>query len=235
MQQKIGAVLVVGAGVGGIRATLDLAESGFKVYLIDNRPSIGGALPRLNHWFPDNHCEMCKMLPIFSRDECSQFCLFRDLAHPNVELIPNAEIEKMEGDAGNFEVNLNIKSRYVKADRCTGCGLCVEVCPIEVQDKFNEGLQKRKAVYIKNPLAIPNVYSIDIDNCNKCGECVKICPTKAIDLDLTDESRQLAVGAIIVSTGGWDVPIAMLDTAVSITSTPASMALRQVMDAMPLV
>lgn len=201
MQQKVGAVLVVGAGVGGIKAALDLAESGFEVYLIDNRSSIGGTLPRLNQWFPDNHCEMCKMLPVFSRDECSQFCLFRDLAHPKVEMITNAEIEKVAGEAGNFEVNLNIKSRYVKADRCTGCGLCVEVCPIEVQDGSNEGLQSRKAIYIRNPLAIPNVYTIDRDNCNECGNCVEKCPTKAIDLSLPDELRRLAVGAIIISTG----------------------------------
>ena len=108
MPEKVGAVLVVGAGVGGIRAALDLAESGFWVYLVDRSPSIGGTLSQLDEWFPDNQCELCKLLPVFSRDECSQFCLRRDLAHPNIELIPNAKMEKMKGEAGNFEVSLNI-------------------------------------------------------------------------------------------------------------------------------
>lgn len=201
MPKKVGAVLVVGAGVGGIRAALDLAESGFRVYLVDSSPSIGGTLLQLDEWFPDNQCELCKLLPVFSRDECSQFCLRRDLAHPNIELIPNAKIEKVEGEAGNFEVSIKIKSRWVQPDRCTGCGLCAEVCPVEVSDEFNEGLQNRKAIYIRTPQAIPNVYTIDREHCTKCGKCVEICPTNAINLDLPDESQELAVGAIIVSTG----------------------------------
>ncbi len=201
MPEKVGAVLVVGAGVGGIRAALDLAESGFRVYLVDRSPGIGGTLSQMDEWFPDDHCELCKLLPVFSRDECSQFCLRRDLAHPNIELIPNARMEKMEGEAGNFEVSLKIESRWVQPDRCTGCGLCVEVCPVEVPDEFNEGLQNRKAVYVRNPQAIPNVYTIDREHCTKCDQCVEVCPTGAIDLSLLDESRELAVGAVIVSTG----------------------------------
>ncbi len=201
MPEKVGAVLVIGAGVGGIRAAFDLAESGFRVYLVDRSPSIGGTLAQLDKWFPDNQCEMCKLLPVFSRDECSQFCLRRDISHPNIELIANTEIEKMEGETGNFKVSLGTESRWVKSDRCTGCGLCVGVCPVEVPDEFNEGLQNRKAIYVRNPQAIPNVYSIDREHCTKCGKCVEICPTKAIDLDLPDKPRQLAVGAIIVSTG----------------------------------
>jgi heterodisulfide reductase subunit A len=90
MQEKVGAVLVVGSGVGGIRSAFDLAESGFKVYLTDRSPGIGGTLYQLETWFPDNQCELCKLLPVFNRDECSQFCLRRDLSHPNIELIPNS-------------------------------------------------------------------------------------------------------------------------------------------------
>ncbi|MFC1847317.1 FAD-dependent oxidoreductase [Chloroflexota bacterium] len=201
MPDKVGSVLVVGAGAGGIRAALDLAESGFKVYLVDRNPSVGGTIAQLDKWFPDNQCEMCKLLPVFFRDECSQFCLFRNIAHPNIELISNTRIEKVQGDAGSFEVSLKIEPGWVKSERCTGCGLCAGVCPVEVPDEFNEGLRTRKAIYLRNPKAIPNFYVIDRDHCTECGKCVEICPTNAIDLKLAAESRELPVGAIIVSTG----------------------------------
>jgi len=201
MSEKVGAVLVIGAGVGGMRAALDLAESGFRVYLIDRSPGIGGTLSQLEEWFPDNQCELCKLLPTFSRDDCSQFCLRRELVHPNIEVIPSAEVESLAGEAGNFQVSLRVKAGRVIPEKCTACGLCVEACPVEVPDEFNEGLGMRKAIYIKNPLAAPNVYTIDKDNCTECGQCVEVCPTGAIDLDQEDEARQLAVGAIIVSTG----------------------------------
>jgi len=204
MPDKVSAVLVVGAGVGGIRAALDLAESGFWVHLIDRSPSIGGTLARLDTWFPDNQCEMCKLLPVFSRDKCSQFCLRRDMYHPNIELIPDTQVEKVEGEAGNFMVLLKTESRWVKRERCTACGLCVDVCPVEIPDEFNEGLQKRKAIGVSNPQAMPNVYAIDREHCTKCGKCVEICPTGAVDLDLPDESRELAVGAIIAAIGSGE-------------------------------
>ena len=201
MPEKVGAVLVIGAGVGGIRASFDLAESGFKVYLVDKNPGIGGTLAQLDKWFPDNGCELCKLLPVFYRDECSQFCLRRDFAHPNIELMPNTTLEKVGGEAGNFEVSLKVESQWVKNERCTGCGLCVDVCPVEAPDEFNEGLQSRKAIYVRNPQVIPNVYTIDRENCTKCGECLKVCLTNAIDLDLPDESLEVNVGAVIASTG----------------------------------
>ena len=201
MQDKVGAVLVVGAGVGGLRAALDLAESGFRAYLVDSSPGIGGTAPQLDKWFPDNGCELCKLLPVFSRDGCSQFCLRRDMAHPNVELIPNSRVEKVDGEAGNFQVIVNSVSRWIKTERCTGCGLCAEVCPVEVPDEYNDGLQIRKAIYVRSPQAIPNFYCVDREACTRCGKCVEVCPTNAIDLDLPDESREVNVGAIIVSSG----------------------------------
>ena len=210
MQDKVGAVLVIGAGVGGLRAALDMAESGFRAYLVDSSPGIGGTAPQLDKWFPDNGCELCKLLPVFSRDGCSQFCLRRDMAHPNIELMPNSRVEKVTGEAGNFKVTVNSVSRWVKTERCTGCGLCAEVCPVEVPDEYNDGLQMRKAIYVRSPQAIPNFYCIDRETCTRCGKCVEVCPTSAIDLDLPDESREISVGAIIVSSGFQEFDTAMM-------------------------
>lgn len=205
MQDKVNAVLVIGAGVGGIRASLDLAESGSTVYLTDRGPGIGGTLTQLETWFPDNQCELCKLLPVFNRDECSQFCLRRDLMHPNIELIANSTVKGLTGEPGDFKAVLSIKSRWVIEERCTGCGLCAEVCPVEISDEFNRGLQKQKAIYVRNPQAIPNVYTVDQEQCKMCGKCTAICPTKAIILGLPDETRELKVGAAIIATGSTEL------------------------------
>ncbi len=198
---KVGTALVIGGGVGGIRAALDLAESGYRAYLVDSSPGIGGTVPRLDKWFPDNQCELCKLLPVFDRDDCAQLCLRRDLGHRNVEVIANSYVEKVTGKAGDFKVTVATPSWWVKPERCTGCGLCVGVCPVEAPDEYEDGLHMRKAVYVRSPQSIPNVYCIDREACTRCGECVKVCPTDAIDLDLKDESRQLKASAIIVSAG----------------------------------
>ena len=194
MPDKVNAVLVIGAGVGGIRASLDLAESGFKVYLTDRSPGIGGTLSQLDSWFPDNQCELCKLLPVFNRDECSQFCLRHDLMHPNIELIPNSKITAFAGEPGNFKATLNVPSRWVIEERCTACGLCAEVCPVEISDEFNRSLKKRKAIYVRNPQAIPNVYTIDRENCTKCGKCSVACKSTCINVKTleVDNSRCVA-------------------------------------------
>lgn len=201
MPESVKSVLVIGAGVGGIKASLDLAEAGFKVYLTDRAPGIGGTLLQLESWFPDTGCELCKLLPVFSRDECSQFCLRREFLHPNIELISNAELISLTGTPGNFQAGVKIKARGVISERCTACGLCAGVCPVEVGDEFDRSMQKRKAIYVRNPQAIPNVYTIDYEKCTRCGKCVEICPTKAVVLDMPDENRELNVGAVIVATG----------------------------------
>lgn len=197
----VGAVLVVGAGIGGIKCALELAESGFQVYLCDRSPAIGGTLTQLDKWFPDNHCEMCKILPTFSRDECSQFCLRRGLFHPNIKIFPLSTLEKLEGEAGDFLATISVKPRGVNEDLCIGCDLCSQVCPVEVDSEFNEGLEKRKAIYLRHPLAMPNSYAIDWDNCTKCGDCVEKCPTNAIDLSQQEEIEAIEVGAIVLATG----------------------------------
>lgn len=199
--KKIGAVMVIGAGFGGIKASFDLAELGFKVYLVDKSSNIGGTLSQLDKQFPTNDCSMCQMLPIFKREEASEFCLRRDLTHPNIQIMTNTEVEKVEGSVRDFEVSLKKKARYVKEDKCIGCRLCTQVCPIEVKDEFNEGLISRKAIYIKYPQAIPNLYTIDMNSCNRCGKCVEVCPTNAIDFSQQDERVKLKVGVIILSAG----------------------------------
>ena len=193
--------LVIGAGIAGIKAALELAESGAQVYLCDRKSYIGGTLTQIDKWFPDNHCGMCKVLPVFDRDRSSQYCLRQGLVHPNIELLPLTEVERVEGEAGNFTVTLSIKSPRVKQELCIGCSLCEEVCPIEVDSEFSQGLEKRKAIYPRHPLALSKIYIIDSESCTKCGACVGRCPTTAIDLSMPDERREIEVGAIILSTG----------------------------------
>ena len=201
MQGNSDAVLVIGGGVAGIRASLDLAEMGRKVYLCDRNPNIGGTLVQLDKWFPDNHCGMCKMLPIFSRDDSSQYCLRRGLIHSNIEILPRTEVEKIEGEAGDFTVSLKSVPTGVNQDLCIGCGLCVEACPVEVANDFNEGLACRKAIFLRNPWQPSCSYVIDWESCTKCGACVEKCPTSAINLSEQESMKQVQVGAVILSTG----------------------------------
>ncbi|MDY6836067.1 MAG: FAD-dependent oxidoreductase [Chloroflexota bacterium] len=200
-------VLVVGAGIAGIRASLDLAESGVRVYLVDFSPNMGGTLVQLDKWFPDNHCGMCKVLPIFARDESSQYCLRKGLVHPRIEFIPRGWVNSVEGEAaGGFSVTVQTAPTGVNHDLCIGCGLCVESCPVEVPNEFDHGLSNRKAIYLSNPWMPTSSYAIDWDACTKCNTCVERCPCNAIDLSALDSIRELQVGAIVISTGfgGFD-------------------------------
>lgn len=193
--------LVIGAGIGGIKSAIDLADSGFEVYLIDEAPFIGGTLSLLDRQFPTNDCGMCKMLPSFGDEFCSDLCLRRSLDHPNIHIITNAQLVNLEGEPGKFLAKIDQKARLVDVEKCIACDKCVEVCPVEVQNEFNESLGKRKAIFIRYPSAVPNVYTIDTENCNRCEECVKICPTKAIDLSMQSQEKDIEVGAVILALG----------------------------------
>jgi heterodisulfide reductase subunit A len=175
------AAVVVGAGIAGIRAALDLAVAGQRVALIDKRPTHGGILTQLDYQFPSDHCGMCRMLPLISRDSSSQFCLRKGLFHENIDLMLSTELTSLEGDPGKFHVSLKRRSSLVDPNKCISCGMCAEVCPVRVPSEFNAGLTERTAVHLPVPHAIPNHYVVDLENCIRCWKCHEICPTGAID------------------------------------------------------
>jgi len=151
LSEVVGAVLVVGAGIGGIQASLDLAEAGFKVHLLDRSPAIGGVMAQLDKTFPTNDCAMCILSPKLV--ECGR--------HLNVELMTYAELDSIEGEPGNFTVRVRQKPRYVQVDECTGCGDCAAACPVIRPDQFNADMSERRAAYKLYPQAIPNAFVIE--------------------------------------------------------------------------
>ncbi|MEM2971229.1 MAG: CoB--CoM heterodisulfide reductase iron-sulfur subunit A family protein [Candidatus Bathyarchaeia archaeon] len=189
--EKVGAVLVVGGGVAGIQASLDLADSGFRVYLVDESASIGGVMAQLDKTFPTNDCSMCILSPK----------LVATGRHPNITILTNTEILGLTGEAGNFEVKLRKHSRYIIEEKCNGCGLCAQKCPIEAVDTYNEGLSKRSAIYVDYPQAVPLKYKIDREKCIGCGTCYEVCKAKATAYDQQDSEATLKVGAVILALG----------------------------------
>ncbi len=194
--KHIGAILTVGGGIGGVQASLDLAESGFKVYLVEEKPCIGGVMAQLDKTFPTNDCSAC----IFSPK-------LQTLAqNPNVEIIAYSKIEGIEGQAGNYKVKVRQKARYIDPEKCTSCGACAEKCPTKVPNEYNFGHDKRKAIYKDYAQGIPSVYTIDPEHCRifqgkKCGVCAKVCPAGAVDYEQQDQIVDLDVGAVILAPG----------------------------------
>jgi heterodisulfide reductase subunit A len=144
-------VMVVGGGISGIQAALDLATAGFKVYLVEKSPTIGGKMAQLDKTFPTNDCSMCIESPKFI--ECDR--------HPNIEILTYTEVDSIEGEAGDFTVNLIKKPRYIIEEKCTGCTVCVEYCPVSVPDPYNQNLSLNKAIHIYFSQAVPLVTYID--------------------------------------------------------------------------
>ncbi|MCK4444309.1 MAG: CoB--CoM heterodisulfide reductase iron-sulfur subunit A family protein, partial [Thermoplasmata archaeon] len=189
--EKVGAVLVVGGGIAGTQCALDLADTDLKVYVVDQSPSIGGAMAQLDKTFPTHDCAMCIMAPK----------LVETGRHHNVKLLTNAEVDKVEGEIGHFRVTVRRKIRCVDETKCTGCGICTQRCPVEVPDEYNRGLKKRKAIYMKFPQAVPPTHAIDQDACIGCGTCQTQCEAGAIDFADEEEFTVIDVGAIVLAPG----------------------------------
>lgn len=188
---KVGAVLVVGAGIAGIQASLDLAESGYYVYLVEKAPAIGGTMPMLDKTFPTNDCSMCILSPKLV--DCGR--------HLNIETLTCSELVDLQGEPGKFKAIVKTKARYVDPAKCTGCGSCAEECPVDAPDEFNQGLGQRKAIYKLYAQAYPNAYAIDKDLCLGCGACEEACQSGAIDHDMEDSELELEVGSVILCPG----------------------------------
>jgi len=189
--EKVGAVLVVGAGIGGSQTALDLGDAGFKVYLVESTTSIGGVMAQLDKTFPTNDCAMCIVSPK----------LVETGRHHNIDLSINCKILDVSGEAGNFTVKVLKKTLYVNMDKCTGCGVCGRACPVEVIDLFNEKLSSFAATAVKYPQAVPLVYAINKDYCIGCGICKGVCKANAVEYDLEDTIIELKVGGIVLAPG----------------------------------
>jgi heterodisulfide reductase subunit A len=189
--------LVIGGGIAGLQATLELADAGYPVTLIEREPSIGGHMAQFDKTFPTLDCSACILTPKMS--EVGQ--------HENVTLHTYAELEEVSGSVGNFKVKIRLKAKMVDAEKCTGCGICIEKCPKKVLDTvFEAGMGNRKAIYTPFPQAVPRIPVIDTENCTffqkgKCQVCSKVCPTEAVDYTQKDEFIEIEVGNIIMATG----------------------------------
>ncbi|MEM1675237.1 MAG: CoB--CoM heterodisulfide reductase iron-sulfur subunit A family protein [Desulfurococcaceae archaeon] len=184
-------VLVIGGGIAGITAALDIASAGIPVVLVEKTPSIGGKMAMLSETFPTLDCAQCILTPKMA--EVAR--------NPGIKLYTLSEVIDVEGFVGNYRVRILKYPRKVDPSKCTVCSFCERVCPVKVPSEFNRGLSFRKAIYIPFPQAIPSSYAIDVEHCTKCGACVKVCPVGAINLDEQEEIVEEEVGAIIVATG----------------------------------
>jgi heterodisulfide reductase subunit A len=199
-EKASGEVLVIGGGIAGITASLELEEQGHTVHLVEREPSIGGHMARLTKVFPTLDCAQCILTPRIAEVGRRE----------GINLLSYSEVESLSGRPGNYSVTVRRKPRGVDLELCTGCSVCSRVCPVKVPDEFNEGRSERVAAYLQFPQAVPYVYAIDFDHCTKCSLCVEKCPNNAINLDDEGSSEAFNVGSIVVATGYQQFPAADL-------------------------
>lgn len=193
---KRGSVLIVGGGIGGMQAALDMANSGFKVHMVQKDTSIGGTMVMLDKTFPTGDCAMCMISPK----------MVEVARHENIEIHTLAEVVSVSGGPGNFDVKVKLQPRFVDPEKCTGCGICEEKCPKKISSEYEQGLTVRKAIFSLFPQAVPNTRAIDKDICiyfqkGKCKACEKFCTANAINFEDTEKELDLNVGAIILCPG----------------------------------
>ena len=184
-------VVVIGAGIAGIQAALDLAGHGIFVHLIEREPSIGGHMAQLDKTFPTNDCSMCILSPK----------MFDVLRHPMIKCYTLSEVVNVEGEIGHFNVTIKKHPKYVDEDACTGCGDCVQICPVEVYNRFDAGIGVRKAIYTPHSQAVPAKVVRDAEHCIDCGLCYDICGPDAIRREDKDEEITIDAGSIVITTG----------------------------------
>lgn len=183
--------LVIGAGIAGIQAAIDLADQGFTVYLVEKNPSIGGRMAQLDKTFPTLDCAACIMTPK----------MVDAGRHPNIKLLTYSEVKEVRREGRSFKVTILKKPRYVDEEKCTGCGACAPFCPVEVPNDFDENMGVRNAIYVPFPQAVPLIYTIDKEHCLECELCQNVCLAGAINLQQRPEELKIEVGAIVVTTG----------------------------------
>ena len=189
-------VLVIGGGIAGIQVSLDIAHSGFEVYLVEKSPTLGGHLAQLGRTFPAMEETSSILSPKLKEAE----------AHPKLHLLPQSEVVEVEGFVGNFKIRIRRDPRRVNPEKCTCCKKCEEVCPVRVPSEFDMGLAQRPAIYLPSPNAVPLSYRIDPENClylqkGECGKCREICPEGAVQFEEVGMEFQVDVGTIVVATG----------------------------------
>jgi len=190
------AVAVIGGGISGVQAALDLANAGMRTYLIERSPSLGGHMAQLDKTFPTNDCSACILSPK----------LVEAYRHPDIDIMTLTQVISLEGESPEFSLTVRRSPRYVDDNKCIGCGICAEKCPVKVPSEFDLGLGERRAIYLPFPQAVPLRYTIDADHClmlqeGKCGVCQKMCPAEAIDYGMEAREESLRVGAVIVAVG----------------------------------